>query len=1174
MSFPGMSIPQHRTPSRSAWQCESMRLCGSLVVVCAFAALTYAATDTDVFRYSWISIGPNLDSTGAYRDTFTEGETWLLPVDYYLHSTDVFASTHLELTVYGPWVDCPDGVYVQKRGHHNYPGMRMRVPCVPGVKTSHVFRITIPAPFQSRTGRVGNSLLPICRFVDGRGEAWPWHVRGEGPWFTRNTGYFDLLTDRPGNLFTYDEAVVLFAILRPSGVDGDTHALTYRVYDTRDALVCSGTVAFTATAATQRIPLPLTLAARGTFLVEAAVPGWETRYTTFARIPDVPAITGGRTQFGVGWPGGLRDTPRQRAQLEIARRLGLMTRRCWLRWYEVQPAPDEWRRLDEYRRILEYSRTIGIATWLLLYDPPAWAQRGPMPRTVAFEPFPFDAAALHGVVSHLGGHLQGLLLGWEWLNEIVPGTASTDPVGDYARFVHIANQAAKAADPQVLSLLAGGLWPRSYRSALFAQGVAQDIDVLPVHYCNGSMIEEAREDLVAAGRPDVKIWDNESACGITTWTMPWRTAMQITAQGNWIMENWSDELIHGCERIVYFGGHGDPAGDWSYLWDDLTPRPVAATLAVFASKLHDARPLGTFRIGRTGYAHAFEKPGAKTLVIISASDPAGDILNLPVGTDVITLTDQQGNELTLPAPQGSVRLALSPLRVFVEGANLDVVKALVACRIVSHLAPEKRTPLVHVPVINALAGKPAPVAVRCRNLFDQPLAGMITASVSTNWPVPTPPPLSFVLPAGIETTLVVSITIPQDVDATSVPIALRVDYARTNLPAVTLSALVTVSDPRRVGNLLYNSGFEIASTRSNQVTGGWVADARFVARQRHTSRDRGHGYYVLAFTNTGGPYVEAIQPAALRGGPSYLYTAWIKTSNMVAGGNIRLYHRDGIARTLHMPYVFRTPLFQNEWDLFVCRFQTTPDIVNGTFALVGAGEGYAWFDNVRLTLYEGTDYTAECHRLPAPLVIDGQLDDWDQRCPIPLIGKSQLSVYDDSYRWSPANLSGVAWLRWDEKGLYFAADVLDDVHYAVSFDNDCVREDSIMLALHPHNRQPGFDDSAFVYYISGARPGGSGAHTLYRPAQYAGGLRAGSLARDSSVYDIAVRHRHGRTTYELFMPYTQLGGIRGAHGLKIGLALQLNDNDGKGLAASMHWGAGITPAWSPRNFGILTCVDN
>jgi hypothetical protein len=71
---------------------------------------------------------------------------------------------------------------------------------------------------------------------------------------------------------------------------------------------------------------------------------------------------------------------------------------------------------------------------------------------------------------------------------------------------------------------------------------------------------------------------------------------------------------------------------------------------------------------------------------------------------------------------------------------------------------------------------------------------------------------------------------------------------------------------------------------------------------------------------------------------------------------------------------------------------------------------------------------------------------------------------------------------------------------------------------------------------------------------------------------MTVSPRPGARLYELRIPFTELG-ILGAVGTRIGLSLQLNDNDGDGLAGIMNWGGGLYPNWNPMDFGIVTLVD-
>jgi hypothetical protein len=81
-----------------------------------------------------------------------------------------------------------------------------------------------------------------------------------------------------------------------------------------------------------------------------------------------------------------------------------------------------------------------------------------------------------------------------------------------------------------------------------------------------------------------------------------------------------------------------------------------------------------------------------------------------------------------------------------------------------------------------------------------------------------------------------------------------------------------------------------------------------------------------------------------------------------------------------------------------------------------------------------------------------------------------LTVTDKTYTWTPDNLSGVAYLEWDARGLHFAAEVRDDKQSALSTGENTLSGDSIALAIHPANRSAEKNDKAFVYYLSAASP--------------------------------------------------------------------------------------------------------
>ena len=85
--------------------------------------------------------------------------------------------------------------------------------------------------------------------------------------------------------------------------------------------------------------------------------------------------------------------------------------------------------------------------------------------------------------------IGGKFWGWEWLNEITPG-GTPDYVSDYVKLCRAGVEAARAVDPSLRSVLAGGLWPRGYRLDVLNAGAGNYINALPIHYGNGTGVRK------------------------------------------------------------------------------------------------------------------------------------------------------------------------------------------------------------------------------------------------------------------------------------------------------------------------------------------------------------------------------------------------------------------------------------------------------------------------------------------------------------------------------------------------------------------------------------------------------------------------------------------------------------------------------------------------------------
>ncbi len=1105
------------------------------------------------YNRSWIAF-----DWSSLQRPLTEGDKLEVTLDYYLDPADHYKQTTLSLEALGPRVpkpDVPRPVSFANTQHLWYGSQKTQIE--PG-RGRHTFTVTVPKAEEQ------NTLLFLALFREGRDQRWPWDTRAS-VWYRGAGGFFELQTDKPANLFTYDEPVRIEAHLEAAARVGEAKTLRYTVSDTQGTEVASGQVPFAVEGAGQIIPVELDLTRRGTFLFHAQVDGWETRETTFCRIPDIQAITGGApTPFGMTVHAGPAKEPRTRSLFQAARRLGLTSCRSFTEWKVLQPGPDVYA-FPAWEPFFDAAGESGIDLTLCIYNPPAWV----MPRggSVGYSMFDCDLGAFSDMVKTVSEHCRGRFSGWEWLNEISPG-GTADSVGDYVKLCQAGVEAARSVVPSLRSVLAGGLWPRNFRLEVLNAGVGKYIDALPIHYGNGSGIQEARDDLDAFGLENVAVWDNETAAEMITWGWSGKEVVAETTKSNWVLSQWTDELRAGAKRLYYFGGEGSSIGSFDYLLADHSPLPVAATLAVFASKLWDAQPLGLLTSqGTAGVIHAFEH-GGRPVLVASTNEPEGEQVPLAVGVEEVMLTDYQGNETRLATQDGVAMLPLTPLRCFVEGANLDVVKAYLAPTVQVPSAGGKRETIGARPTIGVLIGRQASVPVRLWNPYERRLEGTLALDLPAAWGGADEVPFSV---APGETDLIqLPVTVPEDLQPGGFPQRLTVRYEWDKLPVVRKPLVLSVFDRQSVGNLLQNGDFELAEADGVTPQAWRGSNATLVPAE---GLGLGLGRSVLRFENAE-EWAHQSQQLQLRGGLTYLYTAWIWNQDMGGGSNIGQTMKDGSRRDLYNKQVIDIGDGTPGWQVFTCRYKAPEDVAAVSFTPVAKGSGWALYDNVRVTLFEGTDFAAEAWRVQDPPSIDGSLEDWSRRCPIPLIGRNQLQAVDAGYDWTPQNLSGVAYLGWDPENLYLVVEVLDDVHCPTGDGETVIEGDSLILAFDPTAGGPDGPRQASALYLSSRQPaGGSGTFTLYRPRQHNGGRPPGHLARDSSVYDVAVKAGDGSCIYELRIPLSELGGLQGAFAGKLGLAIQLNDNDGTGPAAHMNWGGGLSPAWSPSLFGRVTLVE-
>ncbi|MGA2069038.1 MAG: sugar-binding protein [Thermoguttaceae bacterium] len=1098
-----------------------------------------------------------LDDAAAKRQIAEEGQTIRLPLDYYLDPGEDWGGTRLRIYAAGPWIDCPDGKYTKTRQHVGGLGQR-EVALRPG-RGHEIVEFPIPPKLAER--RTG--VLFICSLVGAGDKTWPWETRYGGLWIKTKDPQFDLETQKPGNLFTYDEPLAIDLVVRGGLPPGQTRQVAWKVLAPDRKPVAEGATSFLAGRPGQRVPLPLgKIERRGILLAAVEVAGWGRREIALARIPDLAGIVkpGERNAFGMTIDGFY--APRINEQVfAVAQKLGLTNCRMFFNVRGYHPAPGDWR-LEGWDGLLEAARRHGVSIWPCLCSPPVWLMDGKA-ADVGYEPFPFKRELWRDSIAELAAHWKGRVCGWEWLNEIVPGKLCDDPAAEYLEFCRIGSEEARRVDPQCESILAGGLWPRNFRNALLKGGAAQYVNVMPVHYANADQVADARGDLAAVRAEHVAVWDDESAAGMSVWGAPLAEMIAETVQSAWVLDRWPDELQAGCRRVIYFGGWPDAAGDWSYLLDDRQPRPVAVTLAVLTSKLHQARPLGTFYLGARGVFHLFQQ-GGKPVLLAASAQPGGEKIELAAGSDSLRLTDYQGNETTVATVAGKAAVQLGALGQFIEGARLDILLGYVMPKMVQPdgVAAARQT----CQAVADQQSRTARLKFQVANLQGRALSGRILADAPA--PLDAHGQAAFSVAPGGTAEVEVSLPTAAATPPGNYPLAVRVQYDDPALPAVPLRVNLCLTSQSMAGNLLVNGDFETGRFAPWQPGQGAVL-------QPAEGLGLGLGRQVLKIQATGDRWVHANQNLEhLPPGQAYLYSAWIWSRDMSAGSNVTLLDTAGKSKTLTIPSVFSTPEKMPGWALFSTVIRPPDNLARLSLTPVASGRGQALFDNLMLTVYDGSSFAAECRRAKTPHAIDGKTGGWQLRSPLPLLAENQLTKLSKSYRWTPENLSGAAYFEWDEQNLYLLVQVRDDKLVLGPTGEDCIRGDSLILAIDPDpgNRAAASDARAMAFYVSAAAPGGSGKHTLFRPARHSGGRPAGQLARDSSACDLCVTRQGTLTSYQLRLPISELGGFQPRPGLKIGLSLAINDCDGNGVEAVMCWGEGLLPSWNPRLFGSLTFV--
>ena len=1097
-----------------------------------------AKPDSVTFKksYIWIEEDP---------EPVKVGEELVLKVHYYLDPSDTWGpkQSKLQVTPLGPWIDNPDGVINKKRMHVFYTGLWDKSQRIDVGEHVAEFR------FKLGSAHRYNACTFLCKFQTPDGKGWPWDYRGGGLSVVPTIDTFRLYPSSRGGMFYYDETpiVALEWGEKARGARMDAKAV---VKDALGRTVLEKTVKVNPSRRGQVIMLP-EVQEKGVFSLEVTIPDLKDKdgkaasdFCYFGRIPRFPRREGVPTPFGVTNVGSLDLS-------ELAWDLGFSIVRHFTTWKGIEPAKGKWT-LAALDRKIANNAAAGLKPWIQLHAPPTWTLPPGLQRTNEFEPAPFRLEDWGEAIDTLAKRYAGKLYGFEFLNEIVPGESCEDPVKTYVDICRVGYEAAKKNDPKLVCQLAGGLWPHSFRTDVLNAGVGKYVDVLPVHYSDYEAVREAQNDLAVRGITNVKVADNETARGYTIWNYPPAMAFSNSLeQCRWVMSRWPDELCAGADFICYFGGNDDACGNWSYMLDLVSPRPVAATLAVVQGKLAYAKPIGKFYIGETA-AHLFEKDGTAILFLtgfeikhhsvkVKAHEGAYPVVKVPA-KGAVTVTDFQGNE----TKAGADGVQTGAFPVITEGGDLDELKLHASLFIGTAATPSA------LPQHVVEAAEVMKLPVKVSNHYAEKTSFALTAK-APGWAKAEPQMVE--LAPGETRTVELAYTRLKGAK-----------FAAVNKLECKISAkgrtvvkpfVLFVTDESSLGNLVKNPGFD-------GDLSPWKGQGEQVAAPVPGAAD--NKALVLKGKGKGYVHVQEVVDLPVPGG-TYLYSCWARGEGMGGGSNLDEY--DDAMKCLQGHFDLQVFSIggtgSKGWRYLSKKMTFRPDATKLAMVPVAKGNEGAriLYDNVQLSLYKGSDYVAFASK------------DGTKASPIPLLCDNMIRA-ENGYAWDEKNLAGVARFTWDEKNLVFEATVEDDVLEAKPVvgesGEETLKGDSIALCIFPRLGADGRPENDQIrWYISNASPGGgSGTTTVYRPAKYSMGAKSGQLCKDSSVYQIDIRRESTLTTYRLVIPWSEIPGFTPAKGAGFGCNIVLGDSDKSAAFGKMVWGGGLKD--DSADCGFVTLV--
>lgn len=529
----------------------------------------------------------------------------------------------------------------------------------------------------------------------------------------------------------------------------------------------------------------------------------------------------------------------------------------------------------------------------------------------------------------------------------------------------------------------------------------------------------------------------------------------------------------------------DPSVPWGP--QKVSPKPIAPAFAAETFLLDGTTSDGAVDwLGAGNLGYVFHRPGERVLVLWRYAGSPSEV-SIPTGAREVTVYDWMGNSHQVATTAGNIRLTLGPEPIYIAGVSASLWGAAGSRGIV--LKSDE---------LNTYPGSRVSIAGTASLGSGSSVAANLTLQTQSPWTGPAQT-RHLALGAGHRVPFQFTLQVPAGLKPGTYTARLTLTGAHGTI----LSAAGVTLDM----NTPLTAQAEPARTASG---------APGVALTLHDREGAGLSGKI-AFR------LKEILPAALR-------------ANLPM---IDLVQAPG--QTLDVPGSTRTLAFDlpagGAKRLVIPLSGVTLDPTRRYLALVDVSAK----NGARFTLTLPIDFLTASHVSKTP-EIDGDLSDWLAAPAVKLQGKDNVVRSAEFY--SP-NLSAGFRFTWNEKALYIAAQVGDDVFFQNGVDADLWKEDCLQLAF---NLDPGVSDSdpnaedrrTSELTVALTKNGPEAFRAL---ASASSRLALGPVPEDRIPLAIK-KIGAGDLVYEMAIPWTELGMASGESpkpGSTIGFAATVNE---------------------------------